>query len=106
LALAVNRTLQRRGRVWADRYHSRALRTPREVRIGIVYVLMNWKKHDPSAGRIDPCSSAPGFTAWKVPPAVGPPDEFGLATPATWLLRVGWKRHGLIGQHERPEGAL
>src|SRR5215510_3746322 len=31
LARAVNRVLGRRGSVWSDRYHSRALRTPREV---------------------------------------------------------------------------
>ena len=45
VALAVNRALRRRGRVWSDRYHARALRTPREVRNGLVYVLANWKKH-------------------------------------------------------------
>jgi REP element-mobilizing transposase RayT len=105
-ALAVNRVLHRRGRVWADRYHARALRTPREVRIGLVYVLMNWRKHDPSASRIDPCSSASRFMGWKAPPAIGPPDECDLAAPETWLLRTGWKRYGLIGANERPRGSL
>src|SRR5262249_53338714 len=32
LAKAVNRVLGRRGRVWGDRFHARALKTPREVR--------------------------------------------------------------------------
>jgi len=32
VARAVNRALGRRGRVWGDRYHARALTTPREVR--------------------------------------------------------------------------
>jgi REP element-mobilizing transposase RayT len=41
LARAVNRVVGRREKVWSDRYHARALRTPREVRHGIVYVLMN-----------------------------------------------------------------
>src|SRR5262245_2189813 len=49
LALAVNQAARRRGSVWQDRFHARALRTPREVRNGIVYVLMNWKKHVPGA---------------------------------------------------------
>jgi len=50
LAKAVNRVLGRRGKVWADRFHARALTTPREVRNGLVYVLQNWRKHLP-AGR-------------------------------------------------------
>src|SRR5207249_5379538 len=45
IAKAVNRVLGRRGRVWGDRYHARALRTPREVRNALVYVLQNWRKH-------------------------------------------------------------
>jgi hypothetical protein len=71
-ALAVNRALDRRGRVWCDRYHARALKTPREVRHGLVYVLANWKKHTPARG-FDPCSSPWWFDGWKVPPSSGPP---------------------------------
>ena len=47
LARAVNRTLGRHGRVWADRYHARALTTPRAVRHALVYVLRNRQKHEP-----------------------------------------------------------
>ena len=61
LARAVNRALHRRGTVWSDRYHVRALRTPREVRSALVYVLLNFRKHIHGAVGIDPCSSAPGF---------------------------------------------
>ncbi|MEY4674453.1 MAG: hypothetical protein RL148_2237, partial [Planctomycetota bacterium] len=25
------------------------------------------------------------------------------ADPSTWLLRSGWKRHGLLSVHERPK---
>jgi hypothetical protein len=39
LARLVNPFCGRRGRVWADRYHARLLRTPREVRNALVYVL-------------------------------------------------------------------
>jgi REP element-mobilizing transposase RayT len=105
LALAVNRVAGRRGKVWEDRYHAHALRTPREVRNGIVYVLMNWKKHVPGARRFDPCSSAMSFTGWIAHPSSGPPDD-PVEPPATWLLRTGWKRHGLIAQNERPSGSL
>ena len=38
LARAVNRVLGRTGRVWDDRFHSRALPSPREVRNALVYV--------------------------------------------------------------------
>src|SRR5438045_2210350 len=40
MARAVNRVLERHGNVWSERYHSRALKTPRETRNGIVYVLV------------------------------------------------------------------
>jgi hypothetical protein len=43
VAKAINRTLARHGTVWADRYHARTLRTPREVRNALVYVL-NWRR--------------------------------------------------------------
>jgi putative transposase len=45
LARAVNRTLLRRGRVFADRYHARALRTPRAAHFALRYVLLNARKH-------------------------------------------------------------
>ncbi len=107
MARAVNRILERRGNVWSERYHSRALKTPREVRNGIVYVLMNRQKHaSKKPTGLDPCSSALLFDGWKVPPSLTPPreatEESPVAPPTTWLLRSGWKRHGLIGIDERP----
>jgi hypothetical protein len=107
LARAVNRSLRRSGRVFGDRYHARALRTPREVRHGLVYVIMNWKKHVDRARDFDPCSSAWSFAGWKTPPSAGPPEEVPVGPvterPSTWLLRTGWKRHGLIDARERPK---
>ena len=47
LALRINRVLGRHGTVWADRHHRHTLKTPREVRNALVYVLMNVKKHEP-----------------------------------------------------------
>jgi hypothetical protein len=106
IALAVNRVVRRRGHVWQDRYHARALRSPREVRNGIVYVLMNWKKHVPGANGIDRRSSASSFSGWIAHPPVGPPADDGVEPPATWLLRTGWKRHGLVATSERPSVSL
>ena len=105
IARAVNRALSRRGPLWGDRYHARPLRTPREVRHALVYVLMNWKKHLPSATGFDPCSTARWFKDWKVP--LDEPPEIGpVEAPETWLLRVGWKRHGLIAERESPKATL
>ncbi len=30
------------------------------------------------------------------------PDEPAVAPPRTWLVRVGWRRHGLIDPAEIP----
>ena len=106
VARAVNRALGRGGSVWNDRYHARALTTPREVRHGLVYVLMNFRKHlrhQPSG--LDPCSSARWFEGFRErhPPADSDP---AVVTSRTWLGTVGWRRHGLIGVHERPAASL
>jgi REP-associated tyrosine transposase len=61
IARLVNRLCGRRGAVWGDRYHARLLRTPREVRNALVYVLNNFKKHLPGARGMDPYSSARWF---------------------------------------------
>src|SRR5438132_3335527 len=99
LAKAINRRLGRRGRVWAERYHGRALRTPREVRHGLVYVLLNGRKHGVIGRGIDPCSSGAWFGGWRegVEPS---PEPAPVARPRTWLLSVGWRRTGQIGVDE------
>src|SRR5260370_20992950 len=91
MARAVNRVLERHGNVWSERYHSRALKTPREVRNGIVYVLMNRQRHaSKKPTGLDPCSSALLFDGWKVPPSLTPPrpptEESPAAPPAASLL--------------------
>jgi hypothetical protein len=106
LAHAVNRVLGRRGRVWEDRFHGRALASPREVRRAIVYVLMNAKKHIASAPTVDPCSSAVSFTGWKTPAGPAPPREEPVTQEAeSWLLRVGWKRYGVVALNELPRAS-
>jgi len=111
LARSVNRVLSRRGRVWGDRYHARALRTPRETRHALVYVLMNFKKHSRSGARgIDAMSSAAWFDGWKPLSAkerrstkrATPSRDAPVCRPRTWLARKGWRRHGLIGEGECP----
>jgi len=102
LARAINRAAGRKGRVLDDRYHARPLRTPREVRIALAYVLFNFKKHQVRVPtRLDPCSSAPwcdGFRDRGATSLEGAP----VAAPRTWLARVGWRRHGLLSPDEAP----
>jgi REP element-mobilizing transposase RayT len=64
LTLAIRRLTGYRGPIWADRYFARELRSPREYRNALVYVLNNWRKHLRGASEMDPCSSAPWFGGW------------------------------------------
>jgi len=100
VAKALNRILGRRGRVWGDRYHARLLRTPREVRNALIYVLANWKKHEPGAHGFDPRSSAAWFDGWKATPPLAATRP--VARARTWLASVGWRRRGLIDVDESP----
>jgi REP element-mobilizing transposase RayT len=45
LARAVNAQVGRKGKLFADRYHARTLKTPRTVRLALRYVLLNVRKH-------------------------------------------------------------
>src|SRR4030095_5540589 len=110
IARGLNRELGRRGTVLADRYHARALETPREVRNTLAYVLLNRAHHTQhryrSASSLlhhDPYSSGSLFDGWpRTLEAVsrGPDDE--VAPPRVWLLAKGWRRHGLIHPNETP----
>jgi len=97
----VNRIAGRHGRVWGDRFHAHALRTPSEVRNGLAYVLLNARKHRTIGSGMDPCSSAAWFLGWKErvsPPCVPNP----LARARTWLLSTGWRRVGQISVTSHP----
>jgi hypothetical protein len=101
LAKAINRVLSRRGRVWDGRYHARILATPREVRNALVYVLNNFKKHIRGTSGLDPRSSALWFAGWRTTVA-SPSEPPPVAKAQTWLARIGWRRHGLLGTREAP----
>ncbi|MGI9431691.1 MAG: transposase, partial [Myxococcota bacterium] len=109
-ARAVNRALQRRGPVLADRYHLRVLRSPRQVRNALAYVLLNARRHlAKRRGRaavrgdaLDPASSGRWVDGWTARQTVPSGDPPSVAPPHTWILRVGWRRHGLISPAEVP----
>jgi REP element-mobilizing transposase RayT len=102
-AKAINRVLGRRGRVWSDRFHAHVLRTPREVRNALVYVLNNVRKHMPGVRGLAPRSSARFFTGWRAA-AARVLGRAPVAAPRTWLAAVGWRRTpgGLIDVDEVP----
>ena len=105
LARAVNRVFSRKGRVLADRYHARVLRTPLEVRNALAYVLLNGRRHAgrkaKKVGALDRASSGRWFDGWgsKIE---APGDAPAVARARTWLILKGWRRHGLIGLDEIP----
>ena len=114
LARDVNRVAGRSGPVLDGRYHHRSLRSPREVRRALAYVLLNARRHlaksrgisRTAAAHLDGASSARWFDGWR--PEVGepppkPPQRIReVARPRTWLLRIGWRRHGLVDPAEVP----
>jgi putative transposase len=104
LARAIHRAFAIAGPVLDGRYHLRVLRTPREVRNALAYVLLNARHHlmkrggTPSRHVPDAASSARWFDGWvaRGEPRSSPPGVPEVARPHTWLARVGWRRHGLI----------
>jgi REP element-mobilizing transposase RayT len=103
LGKRLNKLWRRRGAVLADRYHSEPLRSPRQVRNALVYVLQNARKHGCWEARVpDAYSSGPDFDGWLETGAI---SDRQRTAPRTWLLRLGWRRHGLIALHERPARA-
>ncbi|HVU52102.1 MAG TPA: transposase [Polyangia bacterium] len=101
-AKAINRAVARRGKVWSSRFHAHALRTPTETRRGLVYVLLNFRKHLRAAPGVDPRSSGPWFDGWRDAVAASRHPS-PVEAPRTWLARVGWRRiGGAIGVDEAP----
>lgn len=117
-ALLVDREgRRRRGPVFPDRYHVRILSTPSQVRNCLNYVLNNWRHHREDRGersrhwKIDPYSSAITFEGWKEREADGgrfiqPPTFVAplVWEPLTWLLKIGWRKRGLISAFDVPGG--
>lgn len=107
VARALNRLWRRTGRVFADRYHSRALRSPQEVRAALAYVLSNARRHGIALQGTDPFSSGAWFDGWR---GGMRGDDAVVERPAwlrrarTWLLARGWRRRGLLDVEARPGG--
>jgi putative transposase len=95
------------GKVWGDRYRSRELTTPSEVRNALVYLLQNYKKHGYTTYGpvVDPLSSALTFDGWRCEVATDADARpLPRRPPRTWLLGGGWTRavRGLLSPNEGP----
>lgn len=106
LARALNRLWKRIGTVFPDRYHARSLTTPRAVRIALVYVLGNARKHGAWSEPVpDVYSSGSSFDGWRasaISQVSADSSPRLLERARTWLLNLGWRRHGLIDAREGP----
>jgi REP element-mobilizing transposase RayT len=115
LARAINKILGRTGKLFKERYHARVLRKPLHVRNTLRYVLLNARHHAAERGEklarywVDPFSSAPWFDGWKEPIKNDADWLTRLrrrprptATPRSWLLTTGWRKHGLLAFDEVP----
>jgi putative transposase len=78
MARALNDALKRSGRVFADHFHSRLLKSPTEVVNAIRYVLENAARHFGETASVDAFSSEAEENAGV------------LTAPAGWLLQRGW----------------
>lgn len=115
IARRLNRLAGRRGRVIADRYQARYLRSPSEVRDALIHVFQDGASHGRDDGRlargmfwIDAFCSAAFFDGWNarcrrwIPSRDAPAhplhrwagSERPVVPPRTWLLSRGWLQAG------------
>jgi hypothetical protein len=113
LAKAINARFARRGGVFDARYHARELTPPSEVRSALRYVLLNARHHAAQVGKqmpdtwINPRSTGATFDGWQSSPLLAERHaDFGTSPARSWLLRVGWRRHGLLELAEVPGPAI
>jgi REP element-mobilizing transposase RayT len=117
LARGINRALGRSGKLFVERYHARCLRSPREVRATLRYVLLNAHHHAAERGErrswwADPCSSGAWFDGWRHRLCPREPWQRELlakprptAAATVWLLTTGWRRWGPLWFDDLPGAA-
>jgi REP element-mobilizing transposase RayT len=106
-AVSVRRGERRRGTVFPDRFHQEIIKTPRQARHALAYVLNNWRKHSEDRSsltrrwNVDAFSTGPLFAGWQE--REGEPllwrwrDTYQpliVYLPGTWLLQKGWRERG------------
>ena len=104
LARAVNRVAGRSGPVLDGRYPHRSLRSPREVRRALAYLLLDARRHlakrrnvKPSAVHVDGASSARWFDGWLPAATARIPEAIGDGRLNPPRPREGRRTEGLYG---------
>jgi hypothetical protein len=113
VAKRINKVLGRRGKVFIHRYFETVVKSARQARNVLSYVLLNTQRHLAQSGQrcepgwIDPCSSGRYFDGWRGFRVRPPPDEEpSVSEPHTWILSTGWRRFGLVSLDAVPGGRV
>jgi len=91
IAKRLNRVMGKSGRLYADRFHERALTSARQVRNVVRYVLGNHAKHMAQVGKAHLAADVDRFSSANLAlddARTGPP----WSRAESWLLRIGWLR--------------
>lgn len=106
-AIASQRLFHIKGAIFHGRYHLKVIRTIRQMRNTLEYVLLNYCKHVDFVEHIDSFSSGGHFPHWRkliprrrwndvlgwgVDGLSDKLDTAGLSRPRSWLARQGWMR--------------
>jgi hypothetical protein len=116
VAKAINAIQGREGKVFAYRYHSTKLTSPRQTRHCIAYVLNNWRRHNEDvrslrarAALLDEYASGVQFDGWRDHTHFAIPDWYDplpVAAPRSWLLARGWREHHPLIRVDEVPGPL
>jgi REP element-mobilizing transposase RayT len=100
------------GKVFQHRYHATQIKTARQARNSLSYVLNNWRRHreDFENGRflthpVDAYSSGVTFTGWSKRPRFALPADYSplpTSPPQTDLLASGYLQYGRVDYEETP----
>ena len=104
IARHLNSALNRRGRVFADRFHSRVLGSTLDVKNTLLYVLNNARRHGIAiTSVVDAYSSAAWFHRWRdLEPST---RRAPVAAPRSWQLVHACFGHGRLDRFATPRAA-
>jgi REP element-mobilizing transposase RayT len=108
-AINAARAIQRgAGKVFAYRYHATQIKTARQARNTLAYVLNNWRRHREDArthAKLDPYASGIAFDGWSQRQRFHVPNSYTrlpVSPPRTQLLVFDWQQFGRIDLYEQP----
>ena len=96
LGRRLNKLWNRRGKLFAERFHGQTLTSLTQVRNALRYVLNNHLKHGHSSrpGGPDPFSSGDYFDGWSnYARLFDPAHPDSYLSPPGWKLGPGWRTH-------------